>query len=315
MLPLDYSKAVLAYYQQKLAVGELSLHIKQLSSASFKEACLEVRRAGFSRKDELPLKAFFGVGTDLDACLQAIGDLDNDKFKPLVNFIKGKTKKPDDKVVELVAWLIDFKDRPYDQRKTYAITMDDPPGLPSETTIETAPAAVGKKDNPLLVSPGAIEVDPKTVSSGATIDNTKNQVNARTNRNKSIFAVAIGAVVALTVYVIWSIKVILPGGPHACMYWTGDHYQAIPCDQRPTNALTVPLDSAKLVYFRKITRPDTITENALGSIWYAKFQGKYECYTAPGVHPVDASVPLKLLTDYVLLRHIHPQPTSGTTGP
>lgn len=316
MLPQIYSKAVLAYYHQKLAADELSLNIRQLSPASFKEACLEVRRQRFSRKDELPLKAFFGEGSDQEACLQAIDDLDIDKFRPLINFIREKTKRPDDKVVELVAWLIDFADRPYDLRKPYALTTGDPQSLPSEMAIEVIPAAVGnREDGPLPVSGGAIEEGPKAMSSGAAIDDTKNQANARTNRKKAIFAVAIGVVVALIIYLVWPKKVILTGGAQACMYWTGDHYQAIPCDQRPTNALTVPLDSARLVYFRKITRPDTITENALGSIWYAKFQGKYECYTAPGTHPIDASVSLKLLTDFVLLKHIHPQPASGTTPP
>jgi hypothetical protein len=313
MLPQIYSKAVLAYYHQKLAVNDLSIGIRQLSPASLKAACLEECRERYDRKDERILKRFFGDASDQTACLLAIADLEIDKFRPLVYFIKGKTKNPDDKVVELVAWLIGFKDRPYDHRKKYTITTDDPQGLPSKMAIEVVPAAVGKREAVQLpVPPGAIEETPKTMPLAA-IYNSKSQANARTNRNKTVFTVAIGVVVALIIYLAWPKKVTLPGGPQGCMYWTGDHYKAIPCDQRTTNALTVSLDSARLVYFRKITRPDTITENALGSIWYAKFQGKYECYTAPGAHPIDASVPLKLLTDYVLLRHIHPQPASVTT--
>jgi hypothetical protein len=315
MLPRDYSTAVLACYRQKLAAGDLSIDIRQLSPASLKAACLEECRERYDRKDAWILKGFFGQGSDQQACLLAIADLEIDKFRPLVYFIKGKTKNPDDKVVELVAWLLDFADRPYDPRKKYVTSLYDPQGLPSEMAIGVVPGTDGKREaDPLPVPPGAIEETPKTMPSAAIYD-SKSRTNPRTNRNKTVSTVAIGVLAAFIIYLAWPKKVILPGGRQACMYWTGDHYQAIPCDQRPTNSLTVPLDSARLVYFRKITRPDTITENALGSIWYAKFQGKYECYTAPGAHPIDGSVPLKLLTDYVLLRHIRPQPASVTTSP
>jgi hypothetical protein len=315
MLPPNYSTAVLACYHQKLAANDLSIDIRQLSPASLKAACLEECRERYDRKDERILKGFFGQGSDQEACLLAIDDLDINKFRPLVYFIKGKTKNPDDKVVELVAWLIDFKHRPYDPRKTYAITTDYPQSLPSEMAIEVAPASVGsREDDPLSVPSGAIEESPKTMSSGAAIDDRKNEANARTNRNKAVLTLAIGVVVALIIYLTWSNKVVLPDGPQACMYWTGDHYQAIPCDQRPTNALTVPLDSTKLVYFRKITRPDTITENALGSIWCVKFHGAYECYTSPGYHPIDTSLKLRLLTDYILIKHIHPNQGTEKTS-
>jgi hypothetical protein len=88
------------------------------------------------------------------------------------------------------------------------------------------------------------------------------------------------------------------------MYWAGDHYQQVSCSQKLGEILIIPFDAEKLARFRKITRPDTITEDALGSIWYAKFNNAYECYTAPGNHPIDTTMQLKLLTDYVLIRHI-----------
>jgi len=90
------------------------------------------------------------------------------------------------------------------------------------------------------------------------------------------------------------------------MFWADDHYQPITCGQQHGNTLVIPLDSDKMVHFRKITKPDTITENALGSIWFVKFHGAYECYTSPGYHPIDTSLKLRLLTDFVLIRHIHP---------
>ncbi len=95
------------------------------------------------------------------------------------------------------------------------------------------------------------------------------------------------------------------------MYWAGDHYQQISCSQKQGGTLVIPLDSERLVHFKKITRPDTITENALGSIWYVKFHGAYECYTFPGYHPIDTSLKLRPLTDFVLIKHLHPNQDIG----
>jgi hypothetical protein len=300
--------AVLACYHQKLAANKLSIGLRQLSPASLKAACLEECRERYDRKDAWILKGFFKQGSDQQACLLAIDELGINKFKPLAYFIKGKTKNPDDKVVELVAWLIDFKDRPYDPRKTYPVVPQAPEDLRIDKAIDLSPAApAGNENGPRTISQGPIKDSRESISSEGI---------KRKKRKRIILTITISIALGMVVFWTWPRKPTPPGiNGQACMYWTGDHYQAIPCDQRPTNALTVPLDSTKLAHFRKITRPDTITENALGSIWYTKFQGKYECYTAPGTHPIDTSIPLKLLTDYVLLRHIHPQPTSGTTSP
>lgn len=43
------------------------------------------------------------------------GKLDIDKFKPVQKFLLGQTSEPNNRVVELVAWLIDFKPRPFEK--------------------------------------------------------------------------------------------------------------------------------------------------------------------------------------------------------
>ena len=40
-------------------------------------------------------------------------------FRPVVNFMLRKTKKPDEKVIELLAWLINFEPRPFNYGKKY----------------------------------------------------------------------------------------------------------------------------------------------------------------------------------------------------
>ncbi len=89
------------------------------------------------------------------------------------------------------------------------------------------------------------------------------------------------------------------------MFWDEDHYQPISCKQHG-DTLVVALDSNKLVHFRKITQPDTITTNAIGTIWYVKYRKGYEFYTADGYHPIDPQLRLRPITEYIIRNHIHP---------
>lgn len=69
--------------------------------------------ARFQSKDLRTLTAFFKVENEQGAMLRAIHRCDRDRFKPLVNFLKGITSNTDDLNIELLAWLIDFPNRPF----------------------------------------------------------------------------------------------------------------------------------------------------------------------------------------------------------
>ncbi|MCD2424830.1 hypothetical protein LQ567_18755 [Niabella pedocola] len=94
---------------------------------------------------------------------------------------------------------------------------------------------------------------------------------------------------------------------NACMRWTGDHYEQIPCRGTTGDTLVEPLDPEKIRSFKKITRPDTITRQSKGSVWYVKInKGKeIEFYTSDGFHPIDRQLRLKPVTDYIIEKHLH----------
>jgi len=275
MLPPVYTNAVLADYHKKSEKNDLPVDMKQLSPASLKAACLDVCRARYgTREDQALLRAFFDGAADQKACLQAIEVHDINKFKPLVSLLRGKTKRPDDKIVELVAWLIDFNDRPYNPRKNYP---EDPERKHAE--METPPT-------------------PPIVREGAK----------KKRRRRIIFVITITIALGMTVYSIRPHKSSAPIviGHQACMFWDEDHYQPISC-QPHGDTLVTPLDSEKLAHFRKITRPDTITTNSIGSLWYVRYRKTYEFYTDSGDHPIDPQWRLRPITEYIIRNHIHPE--------
>lgn len=88
-----------------------------------------------------------------------------------------------------------------------------------------------------------------------------------------------------------------------CMYWDGTEYKVTSCEDRNPHREVIPIDTIKLQYFKKITRPDTLTEkNALGKTWYSKSDNVVEFFTMDGVNP-ENDKSLMIATKHMLRKH------------
>lgn len=92
-----------------------------------------------------------------------------------------------------------------------------------------------------------------------------------------------------------------PIKPQECMYWGGNEYKLAYCnDKNPQHDNLVPIDTIQLKYFKKITRPDTLTvENSMGIVWYDKSNNNVEFFTNYGKHPENGKM-LKDVTERIL---------------
>lgn len=288
LLPPAYISAVLNDYKKKLSDGKLHSDLAVGSPARLRDACVrECRRLLLGKDDEKLLREFFEHTGDLGELQNVVRHFDIDKFRPLSKFIRGETISPDDKVVELLAWLIDFKDRPYDYKKKY-------PEKDNGDSIDD--------ENLGNIVPGDQPTGPTTIEVEAEIKKTNGPY-------KLIISIVI-TFAAAWILLYWLQK-SKAAGHEACMYWAGDHYEPVSCQKHMENTIVIGLDSEKLVHFRKITRNDTITGLSIGSIWYANYKGEIECYTSPGFHPIDISLRLKPITLYILKKYIWKQNVPG----
>ncbi|MBO9592511.1 MAG: hypothetical protein J7599_06330 [Niabella sp.] len=318
------------------------------------------------------LDSFFGEGNDQAAVLKAIKKCEIDKFRPLRNFLKKETESTDDKNIELLAWLIDFKDRPCDYTKSYNVDALEASGVQVEERIEegdneanpleeNAPAEEQEvtdpepeeaeenietekkeripeaQDQPEAPAPDAGTIkDPaapvavetpgtpehagpdKGSPMGVAIPEPKvRKPGSVFKRGLAAFAMALLALAGFWIYRGGKkepepipMGQVLPV-TKACMSWTGDHYEQVPCTSNAGDTGVVQLDPEKIRSFKKITRPDTITRQSKGSVWYVKINGAIEFYTADGFHPIDQQRRLKPITDYIIGKYIHPDPQAA----
>lgn len=113
--------------------------------------------------------------------------------------------------------------------------------------------------------------------------------------------------------IAWPLALVMSAGisyfalkKDQCMYWAGDHYERVACDDNRSGLSIIAADEAMIRNFKKITRPDTLTLKDINRVFYGKIGGEFEYFTAGGFHPVHLSRGLKPLTEYIIEKHIVP---------
>lgn len=297
MLFGDYSDLVLKNYDDLKAANQLPRSLLHPSPARLKKECMLICESQHSRKDERVLRDFFGTGADKAATLDAIKQCDIDKFRPLVNFINRDTVTPDPKIIELLAWMIDFQPRPFDYQTRYSVP-DENENFDGES-IESNPARSESEPGDRLLSSTPLP----TVAQAAC--NVKKSTGIFKLKNL-LFAAILLTMLAGAIY--WFSNKPSFGGSHQCMYWYGDRYEPIECSQKKEGVIILALDSVKLKNFRRVTRTDTITYASLGYLWYTKITSdSIDVFTSDGVHPLDFRKKLRPISPYIISKYFPPR--------
>ena len=310
-----YQKRVLQTYHEKRADNKLSLNLIHSTPAKLRKECMEVFKTRYKKKDEEILKMFFGARDDEAGYIYAIRKFETDKFRPLDNFLKENTSDPDEKNIELLAWLIDFQPRPfqwnYDYNKEYSATevrieiKEGNNPVQGKEEVREDKELNGATITEVFEEPGKIkeEIPDMTAQISEPNDVTNSESSARKGRNILVLLLIL-AISGGGIY-LGSKKIAEPviTRQEKCMFWTGDHYQPVSCNQKIDGTTVYALDTLKTKHFKKITRPDTLTNNSLRHVWYSKIDGTVEFYTSGGFHPVHTEKKLKPMTQLILNKY------------
>lgn len=312
----DYQQLVMQSYEQKMVSGTLPHGLKYLTPGKLKDECIKRCTKEVNRRDEKIIRDFCGDLNEAKNCYAIMQRCDTDRFRPLVNYLKRKSENTEEKNIELLAWLIDFAGRPWELGKTIPIDVNEDPALNDEGLATEGLATEGQVATQVITpatgsDQSAIsEIPTVPVSIGGPKEQGGTEVNiiqtsgpqklkgssAKRLANAVILSLVMGTGGALW----WKEK----NHTGDCMYWQEDHYEPVACDQKIPHTMIIALDAMKLKDFRKITRPDTITYQDIGKVWYSKIDTNMEYFTSAGEHPVVFGRQLKPITAYIIDKHI-----------
>ncbi len=293
----DYIRLVKEAYKRKQANNEQPL-LTRSTPAKIRKECVNVLQERFHRKDEETLRAFFGPAESEKQFLQLIRTFETDKFRPLHNFLKESTANTESSNLELLAWLIDFKHRPFRFDNNAELTEEE---LRLIGNVEQTPQADLKAESPDKPeeSSGMLDDDRKEepgeeAQEASTVPETVPIQKGRTQK-------LTGALIAFMTLAIsaGSMYIIMGNTKAGCMSWVDDHYEKVPCNEEANGRLVLPLNEKKLEQLMRVTRADTITEWSIGKLYYIKDSNQIEYYTEGGQYPEDVSRSLKKLSRYI----------------
>lgn len=289
----EYKTLVLNFYLEMKEKGFLSSDMENPGREKLKHECLLKFSKKNAKKDRDLIQMFFDPKNEYnDDHIRSIEKYDLDKFRPLVGFLTSGKGVRDDKNVKLLAWLLDCPG--YEDWRTGVpfpeITPPSPP-KPAEdvdTKTEEEEPKEGDNSDPPIIPNSPIAFKHILISCTAFMLIGIGLYQFKENKTSKIS----------------SFNTLFSSGNEKCMYWAGDHYQPITCEENLNRFATFPINAHKIANFKRITQPDTLTKNALGKTWYAKREGRIEFYTDSGDHPVDGNKRLLPVTTYILNKYI-----------
>ncbi len=306
----SYQKAVLAKYKKERG-GEMSSYLTKPTRRQIRKACLWLLNKRNTKNDQHTLRLFFQFEED-DNRISKIQKFDGDKFLPIINFLKGKTRNTSIESLELIGWLIDFRPRPLQEYlKSGNLVLEE-----DESSPET------------LIVPGEFDTTDVNELEKRSEEERKKKENEKIKRKKEAttlkqkekkgrsrliitISIAFGMICFFVGIQNWPL--IFPNnnpGTNGCLTWADSLYVEVACDIGPYSEFGTevkPIEQIPSRNMRKVkvhAAYDFFTEDNKPRIWYYKSKdGEIEYFTYPGRHPVNGET-LKKITPYIIEKYV-----------
>ncbi len=278
-MPEDYINAVLRYYDRSKNKEGFPPVLLNPSPAGLKSFCLVKANSDLTLSDISILNQFLEIDGNAESIREKLKREDRDKFKPIQKFIKKDTRSPSIIVVTMLAWLMGFPYQFNDKRINFAELYT------GENTDETAASGF----TPIDVSDG----------NKKSVEKKKGWVLA--------VVILLGAFLAIIKELNFGTegKPISLGSSSQCLRWTGFEYEIVRC-QDFESASVIHYDEKLLKEFKRISRPDTITEASIGKLYYISYNNNPQFYTSAGSFPEEPHRKVRPLSRWIFEKYILP---------
>ena len=308
----SYKKALKDYYEIQKEGDQISSLLNP-TPAGLREILILKMKEGLDGSDKKVIEDFFDVPF-AELTLNKLRS-ETDKFKALANFLKEKSGGSDLRRLEMVALILDFKQRPYGKfvkinkniSEVEDIIADEEANYDSEGLIEETINEVVEKS----------EVEDSTDKEIVTIEAEVNapkvigfseEVSIEKQNNISLKKIGIIGIVAVIIgislflnFKTWTTK--------DCMVWKDDKYEAVDCSETINSfaETTLPKDDKLIEEFRKMkvnSKTSFFDKKGNPKVWYIKNpNGILEFYNQPGLQP-ETRKTLKPISRYIIQEYV-----------
>jgi hypothetical protein len=323
----NYKLSLLDFFRIKKENHRLSSALENPGRDRLRRECIIVFLRKNSRIDQDLIRSVFDPTNQFDDQVRSIERFNLDRFRPLISFLTEQRNVRDERLVKLLAWLIDFptynewRDLNEEELKHIFVEAakrpeekdmpeEEPNGSDIPLPIDLTENEEGKEPlikptpPPVIIIP--IKVNNNT-SQGTTITAPEIPIKPiyvpRFTPRYIVISCILLFFVGSTSFVVWErsiTSVRTPNTDEKFMYWDGNHYEPVKAGEQEPGVTIIPLNIKILQQQRKITLPDTLTKYSLGKVWYKGYGKDHEYFTNSGIYPPDTSRRLKPLSSGIL---------------
>ncbi|MFS4469572.1 hypothetical protein [Maribacter sp. 2210JD10-5] len=304
----SYQKEVLEKYKKRKG-GELSTYLLKPTPRLIKQACVLLLDRRVSAGDSHILNCFFQFRNEENR-LREIQDFDNNRFRPIVNFLKGRARTTSSENIELISWLVNFQPRPLQEylKPDNSISEEEPER--SETEIVDEPNDEKEKKKQEEEKRRLEGVKKKEEE-----EKEKRRLQEERRRRRRIITISISVAFGMTLMILGVQKwpsYFPKNNPKdvGCMAWADSLYVEVSCDEAPFSKYGTrvkPLNPIELKNMCKVevdAAYQFFTATGKPRIWYYKKSIKeIEYFTAPGLHPTNGET-LRKITPYIIETYV-----------
>ncbi|MDM1378681.1 hypothetical protein [Myroides marinus] len=281
------------------------------SPALLKDYCFSVcKRSDLTIGDRDILKTFLkSKSSDLEDILSALQKLDIDKFKPVQNFLNGKTVAPKNQtIVEIIALFYDFEPRPLGKYL----------GNANKVNQEDLHEVVDREEEKEIVEEKEDRLETVNVPTGisSVVEESKLSGSKQNNSLKKKLIVGISSLAALIGGGYGVTKVAYFSDSDQCIVWEEDKYITCDCAEGMTayeqdkGNMPVRYNESLLKGFRRINVDcnTSFFKDNKPKVWFVKTGAdQHEYFSSPGngTHPT-LNKTVKPVSQYHLNKYIYP---------
>ena len=282
-----YKQAIKAKYEEEKQ-GDYTNLLLHPTSAKLRKLCVLLLKESTDTNDKRIFASFFGFEFEVDS----IGKIkkENDRFKRFCNFLNGKNDLSEDiDAADLLALLVDYKNRPY--QKFINSHQTEIESLKNESLEEENTIAAFHEDELPKIEPEITEWQ---------------QPERSKKQSKQNYLIIILLGISLLCGGYMAKDICFP--KKQCMQWQEDHYEVVDCEVKGLLSIcpVVALDE-DLLEFKKVELKKGMEFFKYKKplyFYYKVSRDSIEFFNGPGEHPITKK-PLNEISGYIIDKYVN----------
>jgi len=308
----SYKKALKEYYETQKEGDQISSLLNP-TPAGLRDLLISMIERTLDDSDKKIIEDFFEIPFT-EVTLNKLR-IETDRFKALANFLKEKSGGSDLRRLEMIALILDFKQRPYRKfvkfnnniSKVEDITDDEETNYDSEELIEETINDVVEKTEIEAATDQEIVTVEAEVNTQEVIG-VPDEVSIQKQKKFPLQKIGIIGIIVVIIGISFFLN-IRNWTTKECMVWKEDKYEAVDCSMTINSfaETTLPKDDKLIEEFRKMkvdSKTSFFDKKGNPKVWYIKnTNGTLEFFNQPGLQP-ETGKTLRPVSRYIIQEYV-----------